>query len=500
VPPTEARYAITPNPYGQRHVMRLIISALACILAAGSFLHATSAADSSCVIFESPVAGSIIATPQCTISASVCGQVSAVVFEAHYPVADAKGDTTLLLGRVTRGPFKIGWNTATVPNQLYKGMSFSADALLRNGEHVLKTVSGVFITDKPVSTPLATIPCSASEGYPLFSRTMSEGRSPLSVHLSASWTTTGIRFIAGAEAPGIFKESKRGKREETGLEICIDPGISRKPFPPPEAFRIIVPLQGKPFKTTFRAAPGPQGTFDIAVDSEQCDCPVEIIMESPKGFTASVLIPATFFGPALPDSFGCNVIARLSDDNDRIVRLSWIDAPSSTVYSPFLWAAVVRLPGPLYGNLAILGLLAFGAGLVLALAVGLIVLFIRKRSMSFTKFEQSEEEKTLADQIYQAIADSVTSKDLSLAAVTDKVAVPPGKVERLIRKHKGKSFRDFVMFLRVEIAKERLRSSHSNAASIADSCGFRNVVELEKYFRKFCRTTPACYRKDNQVT
>jgi transcriptional regulator GlxA family with amidase domain len=55
------------------------------------------------------------------------------------------------------------------------------------------------------------------------------------------------------------------------------------------------------------------------------------------------------------------------------------------------------------------------------------------------------------------------------------------------------------MALRIEIAKERLRSSHSSVASIAESCGFKNVSEMEKYFSKFCRITPLKYRKENQV-
>ena len=194
------------------------------------------------------------------------------------------------------------------------------------------------------------------------------------------------------------------------------------------------------------------------------------------------------------------MIARLPDDNDQIVRLSWIDAPPGMPFSPFLCASVIRLPGPLYGNLTALGLISFGAGLVLALVVGLGVLFLRRRSLSFEKFEQSEEEQAASDQIYQVIDESVTTRDLTLAQVAEKLGMPPGKVERLIRKHKGRTFREFIMFLRTEIAKERLRSSHSNIASIAESCGFKNVGEMEKCFKTLCRTTPSRFREDNQVT
>ena len=61
------------------------------------------------------------------------------------------------------------------------------------------------------------------------------------------------------------------------------------------------------------------------------------------------------------------------------------------------------------------------------------------------------------------------------------------------------SFKRFVMKSRLEIAKERLRSSHASQAAVADSCGFKNVDEMAKYFQKFCGTTPSFYRRENQV-
>ena len=130
--------------------MRRIISALAFALVAGSFLHVNSAVDSSCLAIDSPRQGTIVTTPLCTVAVTACDQVSAISFTAHFIVADAKGDTSLFLGRITHGPFKLIWNTDAVPNQLYKGMSFSADALLRSGERISRTVGGVFIANKPV--------------------------------------------------------------------------------------------------------------------------------------------------------------------------------------------------------------------------------------------------------------------------------------------------------------------------------------------------------------
>jgi transcriptional regulator GlxA family with amidase domain len=56
------------------------------------------------------------------------------------------------------------------------------------------------------------------------------------------------------------------------------------------------------------------------------------------------------------------------------------------------------------------------------------------------------------------------------------------------------------MRLRVEVARERLRSSNASETAVADLCGFKDVNEMETYFWKFHRTTPYKYRMEQQVT
>jgi transcriptional regulator GlxA family with amidase domain len=64
----------------------------------------------------------------------------------------------------------------------------------------------------------------------------------------------------------------------------------------------------------------------------------------------------------------------------------------------------------------------------------------------------------------------------------------------------GMSFKNYVMYLRTEIVCERLRSSHSSEVSIAETCGFKNVNEMERFFQKFHHTTPYNFRKTQQIT
>ncbi len=471
----------------------------ACALATSCFLYVNAAGASPCLNIESPVEGAVVSSPVCTVAVSACDQISSVNFVAHFGSPDVKGDTVLLLGHIIHPPFRLLWNTSEIPNQLYRGMSFSAVATLRTGERQSQWVGGVFIANKPFASPVASIPFAANTGFPLFSRAISSGRTPIEVKVSACRTRDGVKFFAVVAAPAVFSSAGKERLREAGMEICIDPGLSRKPYPPYDAFSLAIPLEGAPFKTRYRPVSGPNGSFDVTASKEACTCVYEINKKDDKGFDITATVPASLFGPQIPDSFGCNVIVRLPGDSNQAVRVSWTDAPPGMTFSPFYWGTVLVLPRPLSGAPRVLWLLSFGAGLVLALLTGTIFLLFRKRSVSIEKFEQSEEEKELSDQIYQFIDESVTRNDLTLHWVAEKLGLAPRKVESVIRKHKGKTFRDFIMFLRIEIARERLRSSHSSEPSIAESCGFKTVGEMKKFFAKFYRTTPAKFRKENQV-
>ena len=479
--------------------MRSFSFSVAILLAAGIFFNVNSSPDVSCVSMESPRAGAVVSAPLCTVAVKACDQVASIKFVAHYTLPRQNRDTALLLGHITHPPFKLIWNTDSVPNQLYKGMTFLTETSLKSGERLSFRQGGIFIANKPVSFPVAAIPFAQGNGTELFTKTVSRGRTPFTVYVSACWTKDGIRFFTRAEAPVIFSSASKDKLAGMGVEICIDPADSRKPYPPPQAFSLMIPLDGAPFRMYYRPVFSADGSFAIATDREPCGCAHEINKEDGKGFDIAVTVPGALLGTALPDSFGCNVIVRLPGDNGQIMNISWNDAPESELLSPYGWGTVRLLQKPFFSSLWMLWLMSFGAGLLLSLLGGSVYFFIKKRSVSFEQFEQTEEEKKLSDQVYQFIDEAITTKDLSLHWAAKKLGLLPKKVDLLIKKRKEKNFRDYIMALRIEIAKERLRSSHSSVASIAESCGFKNVSEMEKYFSKFCRTTPLKYRKENQV-
>jgi transcriptional regulator GlxA family with amidase domain len=141
----------------------------------------------------------------------------------------------------------------------------------------------------------------------------------------------------------------------------------------------------------------------------------------------------------------------------------------------------------------------FISGFVITFIIYQILLSLKK-PQKIIQFERSEAEQQQFDRIKEAIESKVTQKNLSHERFAHELKMSHKKLNKLIKKFTGMSFHNYLMFCRTEIAMERLRSSHCSEASIAESCGFSSVHELEKYFFKFHRTTPFKYRSQQQIS
>lgn len=452
-----------------------------------------------CLSIELPEQGSIITTPLCTIAVRACGLISAVHFRAQYGLTERAGDTTIAISDVTSPPFKFVWNTEPLPNVVYRGITLIAEGALKNGIRQTVSRQGIFIENKAIFRPVSMIPFAKTGGTPVFSQSFSARRYPATVHASACWYNDALNFTIRVLTPVVFNSLPRELLSETGIDLCLDPWLLRHPYPSDSTVIITVPLEGKPFITMYRPVWVREGSFNILSSKTIVPCVYDIRKEDTKGFAISLSVSRDILAGSLPDSFGCNIIVKIPGDNNQPARLSWNNTTGQNAYSPVLWGMVRLIPRPFFQNRIVQWLSAFLAGLLLSLAVGSLLFLVKKKSPTFEKFEQTEEEKALSDKVYQFTEEHITKKDLSLHWVAQNLNLQAHVIERLLKKYKGKNFRMYIMFLRIEIAKERLRSSHAGEKSIAESCGFRSVTEMEKYFFKFNRTTPYKYRKENQV-
>lgn len=72
--------------------------------------------------------------------------------------------------------------------------------------------------------------------------------------------------------------------------------------------------------------------------------------------------------------------------------------------------------------------------------------------------------------------------------------VSPGHLATLMSEHMGKSFTDLLAQMRLDRARDLLRSSDLNLGSIALECGFYDQSHLNKAFRKYLGQSPGQFR------
>jgi AraC-like DNA-binding protein len=237
----------------------------------------------------------------------------------------------------------------------------------------------------------------------------------------------------------------------------------------------------------------------FTIDTVPFPFPATIKTAEGKGYGLDITIPRAIFKEEMPDSISCNILMKVLDRNGQISTISINRVPNREALCPLLWVTMQRERIGLFDNAFTVFLMCFGAGFLIAFLSGYFIWPRRRKTIPFNKLDLSEEEKQLAKTVYGHLEQNITNKDLTLAATSGELSLSGAKIDKLIKKYNGLPFKKYVTQARVEIAKERLRSSHASETSVAESCGFKSIVEMEKSFLKYCRTTPYKYRRDNQV-
>jgi len=460
---------------------------------------AGDSSDSNCIRFEYPRHGAVIRSAGCTLSVEACPDIESIHLGAHYYRVNGSSDTSLDLGTITQPPFKLIWNIADIPNQLFRGMGFVADGVLKNGKHQTIKREGVFLYCKPVPIQAMTLSGATARASLLWCDTLSFKKAPTILRVSGGCTTKEMQLIVVVADPFFSSAISQDNLSNLGAEVLLDPHMAREPFPSDKTVMIRVSLGKKTSLLSYKKIDSDSTPADFTVDTVDYAFPSTVKMVEGKGYRIDVRVPAAAVGGVLPDSLGCNVVIKLPDREGQAIAVSMNGATGLAAYCPLLWGTLHRRPSGILDDAKVIVLSSFCFGLIIALAIGLPRTRRRRRVVAFNISELSEEEKRRVQKTYRFIEQNVTQKNLSLHDVSTGLSLQGSKIEALIIKFTGQSFKNFVMKSRVEIAKERLRCSHSSEKAIAESCGFDNVDQMEKCFRKCCRTTPYKYRRDNQM-
>jgi AraC-like DNA-binding protein len=283
-----------------------------------------------------------------------------------------------------------------------------------------------------------------------------------------------------------------------GIEILIDPDKSTKPFPNKDVFIFVIPLSGKPYKVIYKTVYDETGSFKLIPQSVPYNHEYSVTKEDFKGFKIYFSIPRQVFSDKIPEEIAFNMIFRILNEKNDIIKVSWIKGSLYETYSPYLWGIVRFLPKSLTKNKILIGCLISVVSLLITLLFYKLFLILRK-PRALNNFEKSEAEQQLFGTIKDVTEKRVIHKKFNLEIAARELKMNPKVLNKTIKKFTAMSFQNYLMYSRTEIAKERLRSSHCSEAAIADACGFKDTNELEKYFVKFNKISPYKFRTERQV-
>src|SRR5215470_14060070 len=86
--------------------------------------------------------------------------------------------------------------------------------------------------------------------------------------------------------------------------------------------------------------------------------------------------------------------------------------------------------------------------------------------------------------------------ELSLGELAQSVGLSTAHFSEMFRKSMGETPHQFVLRVRIERAKEMLRSAESRVLDVAIACGFKTQQHFARVFRHVCGLSPKEYRRE----
>ena len=126
-----------------------------------------------------------------------------------------------------------------------------------------------------------------------------------------------------------------------------------------------------------------------------------------------------------------------------------------------------------------------------------LILFICDRGGS--KEGEENQEETQVEKIADYIREHYCENDLSLEKIAAEFNITSGYLSRLIRTSTGVGYKDYVLRLRMDLARQCLREGMSTTET-CHRCGYANVSHFIKTFKQFCGVTPSVYQKEEGVS
>jgi AraC-like DNA-binding protein len=454
-----------------------------------------------CLRFKAPDQKSVITTPACTLGVdSSCKQIETVEIRARY---SPYGSDTLIeknIGTLFSPPFIKVWDLSGIPDQLTIGVGVLIIVNFSDGDAFGLHREGIFLAHQPLSYPLTQHIMYEYAGTKEFHADTIRFN-PLNAGVNAFarmyWNEKDITAMVSVRDTTLDTSASQKVLEQTGIEILIDPAKKQRPYPTDDIMRFFVPLAGKPYRITYQPIFNDGRIYQLKQATVPGNFDYSVRTSDHGGFIVVFSIPRYLFGKSLPREMGYNIIVRVSSGKTS----SLVNAGNGfNHYSPLLWPSLTLLPKPLFKARWLILLVSFFAGFLISLLAYGIYFALTKNKPRVILIRGKEAEKHAFEKMKEALDKHILRKEMSPAEIASELNMSPKQLEATIKKTTGLSFRNYAMYLRTEIVCERLRSSYSSETTVAESCGFLNTKEMERYFKRFQHMTPQNFRKMSQIT
>lgn len=86
--------------------------------------------------------------------------------------------------------------------------------------------------------------------------------------------------------------------------------------------------------------------------------------------------------------------------------------------------------------------------------------------------------------------------DISVQSLASKFSVNPNYISQLFRREKGETFTEYLTKLRMEKARNMLKTTGMPVYEVADGVGYRDYFHFAKVFKRMTGKTPKAYREN----
>lgn len=458
--------------------------------------------------FTSPKKLSAITTSKLPLAiSSVDTTIDSVTYSSLMFSVNEQKYKNVSIGTVKKSPFSYTWDISAFENATTNPITLLAQL---HGDTLSSTSlkqEGIYLTHNPYNPQqyeLSFCDYSFLMDYLTSPITLSRNNKKNEAKISVGWNYSELYIRVVVTAENLQQYIQMVTAAQEGINIYCNSTGSKLPYRRPSDKVFIFPYKDKPYQiinnTTIKGN-------SLAVDTVFNHAITEKYTQTltDKQYILNFTLPLENLQQlSEKDSpLRVNISIPFLRPDRSIERLSLSpNVPAIAQGIPFYYSYGKLEGSPLYTHPYALGLLSFLGGFILIFTLRYPALRRQKHFHSYNKRGNTTTHLSESDkQLIETIDQTIEQKFSDITFSFEELAVTVGKNKKdltlLIKSVYNKPFDKHLLYLRIEIAKERLRSSNASEYTIAKHCGFRSVEEMHKHFESVVGQVPAQYREHN---